>query len=155
MVRPTVDDTDRDIIEQLRIDGRMPFAEIGRNIGVSEPTVRARYARLVSLRVVHVAGVADQTRLGGVTAHIGIRLANVGVEVVADRLARLSLTRYVACALGNYDIIMDVEAPDLAALGAFVLEQVRTIHGIAVVDTLMVHEVLKDSYDWKGLRDGG
>ncbi|HEY1106198.1 MAG TPA: AsnC family protein, partial [Agromyces sp.] len=44
---PLLDDVDREIIDQLRVDGRRSFAEIGRRIGFSEPTVRQRYNRLV------------------------------------------------------------------------------------------------------------
>jgi len=43
-----VDDLDRKIIEALQANGRESFRRIAASVGVSEATVRARYARLTS-----------------------------------------------------------------------------------------------------------
>ena len=37
------DEVDRRIIDQLRLDGRMPFTEIARKVNISEASVRSRY----------------------------------------------------------------------------------------------------------------
>ncbi|HEY3206345.1 MAG TPA: AsnC family protein, partial [Gaiellaceae bacterium] len=42
----TLDDVDRSIIEALQKNGRASFRRIAADVGVSEATVRARYARL-------------------------------------------------------------------------------------------------------------
>jgi Lrp/AsnC family transcriptional regulator for asnA, asnC and gidA len=41
-----MDGIDRSIIEALQQDGREPFRRIAVRLGVSEATVRSRYARL-------------------------------------------------------------------------------------------------------------
>jgi len=79
----SLDDLDLEIIDQLRVDGRRSFAEIGRRIGYSEPTIRQRYNRLVSLGVIYVSGMYDETKIGGIEAHIGIRVAGVPVSRVS------------------------------------------------------------------------
>lgn len=153
MVAPQLDDADRDIIDQLRIDGRKSFSDIGREIGLSEPTVRQRYHRLVQLGVLHVVGMYEPTKIGGVSAHIGLRVVDVPVTRAAEQLAQLPEVKYVACALGYYDVILDVWTSDVARLGQIVLHDIRRIHGVSDVETLMVLDVLKDTYLWKGFRD--
>lgn len=148
-----LDDVDREIIDQLRVDGRQSFSEIGRRIGFSEPTVRQRYNRLVSLGVIAVVGMYDETKIGGIAAHVGIRVTDVPVARVADQIAEHPQVRYVACALGYYDIILDVVAPDAQALGKIVLQDLRRIRGISDLETLTVLEVRKDTYLWQGFRD--
>lgn len=150
---PALDGVDRDIIDLLRVDGRMAFAEIGRRIGASEPTVRQRYARLVSLGLIFVAGMYDETRIGGIAAHVGIRVAQVTVSSVAQKLASHQNIKYIACTLGYYDIILDISAPDAQTLGRIVLEDIRKIRGIVDIDTLTILEVRKDTYTWEGFHE--
>lgn len=148
-----LDDADRDIIDQLRVDGRMSFSEIGRRLGYSEPTIRQRYNRLVSLGIIYVAGMYDETKIGGIAAHVGLRVAEVPVARVAEQLADHPQIKYVACALGYYDIILDIVAEDAQALGRIVLQDLRRIRGISEVETLTVLEVRKDTYLWQGFRE--
>ncbi|GAA1794289.1 Lrp/AsnC family transcriptional regulator [Agromyces lapidis] len=148
-----LDDVDREIIDQLRVDGRRSFSEIGRRIGYSEPTVRQRYNRLVSLGVIYVAGMYDETKIGGIAAHVGIRVSEVPVAKVAEQLAEHPQIKYVACTLGYYDIILDIAAPDAQALGKIVLQDLRRIRGISDLETLTVLEVMKDTYLWQGFRE--
>lgn len=149
-----LDDVDRDVIDQLRANGRLSFSEIGRRIGYSEPTIRSRYNRLVSLGVIRVAAMYDEVRIGGAAAHVGIRVSGVPVAKVAAQLVDHPHIKYVACALGYYDIILDVATPDAQTLGRVVSHDIRRIRGISEVDTLTVLEVLKDTYTWTGFRDG-
>lgn len=148
-----LDDVDRDIIDELRIDGRTSFTEIGRRIGYSEPTVRQRYNRLVSLGIIYVVGMYDETKIGGIAAHVGIRVSHIPVQKVAAEIAEHPNVRYVACALGYYDIILDIAAPDAQALGKIVLHDLRRIRGISGLETLTVLEVRKDTYLWQGFRE--
>ncbi|MEJ6489608.1 Lrp/AsnC family transcriptional regulator [Leucobacter sp. USCH14] len=148
-----LDDADRDIIDQLRVDGRRSFSEIGRRLGYTEPTIRQRYNRLVSLGIIYVAGMYDETKIGGIAAHVGLRVAEVPVARVAEQLADHPQIKYVACALGYYDIILDVVAEDAQALGRIVLQDLRRIRGISEVETLTVLEVQKDTYLWQGFRE--
>lgn len=145
-----LDEVDREIINQLRVDGRLSFSEIGRRIGFSEPTVRQRYNRLVSRGIIYVTGMYDETKIGGIAAHVGIRVSEVPVARVAEQLAEHPQIKYVACALGYYDIILDVVAPDAQALGEIVLQDIRRIRGISELETLTVLEVHKDTYLWQG-----
>ncbi|MBC9928617.1 MULTISPECIES: Lrp/AsnC family transcriptional regulator [unclassified Leucobacter] len=147
-VERQIDRADREIIDQLRVDGRRPFSEIGRNIGLSEPTVRQRYNRLVSMGVLHVVGMHDETKLGGISAHIGIRVSGAAVARVAEQLVDHPQIKYIACTLGYYDILLSVETPDAQALGRVVLHDIRRIHGVSEVETLTVLEMRKDTYLW-------
>lgn len=148
-----LDLADRQIIDQLRVDGRRPFSEIGRNIGLSEPTVRQRYNRLVSLGVLHVVGMHDETKVGGISAHVGIRVSEVPVARVAEQLVDHPQIKYIACALGYYDIFLDIVAPDARALGQIVLHDIRRIHGVSEIETLTVLEMRKDTYLWRGFTE--
>lgn len=67
-----VDDLDRGIIEALQENGRESFRRIAGRLGVSEATVRARYARLTSEGILQVVAVTNPLGLGFDQALIGI-----------------------------------------------------------------------------------
>jgi Lrp/AsnC family leucine-responsive transcriptional regulator len=50
--RPSIDEIDRRIIEELMADGRLPIAELGRRVRLSSPAVAARVQRLERERVI-------------------------------------------------------------------------------------------------------
>ena len=62
--RPLLDDLDKAIIKALQLDGRRPYAQIGRELKVPEATVRQRAERLISRGIVQVVGVTDPLAMG-------------------------------------------------------------------------------------------
>src|SRR5204863_4736480 len=90
-----IDPLDRRIIEALQANGRESFRRIAGELGVSEATVRARYARLSDANVLHVVGVTNPLGLGfEAMAMVGIRTAG-SPEPVADEIARWREADYV------------------------------------------------------------
>jgi Lrp/AsnC family transcriptional regulator for asnA, asnC and gidA len=148
-----VDVIDRKIIDQLRIDGRRSFGEIGRYVGLSEGSVRARYRRLAQFGVVQVVGMPDALRLGQVEAHIAIRVRGTSTETVAKALASMAEVKYVGSCIGAADLIVDVRCDDNDHLARFATGTLRGVHGIDAVETTVVLEILKDEYVWAGFRE--
>lgn len=148
-----VDAHDRDIIDQLRIDGRQSFGAIGHTVGLSETSVRQRYNRLLSLGIVQVVGMSDAPRLGEVEAHLSLRIRGVTVESVAHKLAAHPEVKFVGACLGSFDLSVDLRCDDIQHLSKFLHESVRRIRGIEHLETSTILEVLKDTYLWAGFRE--
>jgi Lrp/AsnC family transcriptional regulator for asnA, asnC and gidA len=148
-----IDDLDRKIIDQLRVDGRRSFGEIGRIIGLSEPSVRARFRRLNRAGVVQVVGMTDALKLGTIEVHLAVKVQHVPVALVARELSRMAEIRYVASCVGPYDLITDVRCRDVSHLAELLTERVRRVNGVEHAEALTVLEVLKDSYLWAGFRE--
>src|SRR6476619_2480847 len=69
-----LDAVDRGIIEALQRNGREAFRRIAATLGVSEATIRARYARLCADNILQVTGVTNPLGLGfEAQAMVGIR----------------------------------------------------------------------------------
>ena len=64
---PELDRIDRGIIEALQSNGRESFRRIAATVGVSEATVRARYARLCNAGILQVTGVTNPPSLPNTT----------------------------------------------------------------------------------------
>jgi Lrp/AsnC family transcriptional regulator for asnA, asnC and gidA len=59
-----LDDADRRIVVALSRDGRRPYRDIARELGISEGTVRARMTRLLDEGLMRVTVVGSPLALG-------------------------------------------------------------------------------------------
>ncbi|UOQ56994.1 Lrp/AsnC family transcriptional regulator [Leucobacter allii] len=144
------DEIDRRIIDALRADGRRPFRRIAAELGVSESTVRARYARLSSLGIVQVVGLADLHTVGTVEGHLSIQVLGGETRRLAEELGRRPEVRLVAAAVGAADLVLDVVFPNPGAFQRFITSELPAYGGVRRVEFLRTAEVIKDSYVWEG-----
>ena len=106
-----VDAVDKGIIEALQRNGREPFRRIAATLGVSEATIRARYARLCDDNILQVTGVTNPLGLGfEAQAMVGIRTAGPP-ERVADEIARWEEADYVVVTAGQFDVLVELALP--------------------------------------------
>lgn len=147
--RSILDDLDKAIIKALQLDGRRPYAQIGRELKVPEATVRQRAERLISRGVVQVVGVTDPLAMGfQQPAFIGLNVDAAQLEAIADRLAALDEVTYVVVMAGRYDLICEVVCEDNDHLLRVLTERVATIDGIRSTETMVELRFVKESYRW-------
>jgi Lrp/AsnC family transcriptional regulator for asnA, asnC and gidA len=144
-----LDDLDKAIIKALQLDGRRPYAQIGRELKVPEATVRQRAERLISRGVVQVVGVTDPLAMGfQQPAFIGLKVEPSRLEEIADRLATLDEVTYVVVTAGRYDLICEVVCEDNDHLLRVLTERVAAIEGIRSTETMVELRFIKESYRW-------
>ncbi len=147
--RPALDDLDKSIIKCLQLDGRRPYAQIGRELKVPEATVRQRAERLISRGVVQVVGVTDPLAMGfGQPAFIGLHVDASRLDEVAERVAGLEEVTYVVVTAGRYDMICEVVCEDNEHLLRVLTDQIAGIDGIRGTETMVELRFVKESYRW-------
>lgn len=143
-----LDETSKAIIEQLQIDGRRSYAEIGKAVGLSEAAVRQRVQKLTDAGVMQIVAVTDPMRLGfNRLAMIGIRVSG-DTRVVADRLATMPAVSYLILSAGSFDIMAEIVCEDDADLIEFLNSEIRSLDGVASTETFVYLELKKQKYDW-------
>jgi Lrp/AsnC family transcriptional regulator for asnA, asnC and gidA len=147
--RQPLDDLDKAIIKALQVDGRRPYAQIGRDLEVPEATVRQRADRLISRGVVQIVGVTDPLAMGfGQPALIGMRVDPARIEEVADRVGALDEVTYVVMTAGRFDVICEVVCVDNDHLLRLLAESFGSIEGIRSTETMVELRFVKESYRW-------
>jgi Lrp/AsnC family transcriptional regulator for asnA, asnC and gidA len=141
-----VDDLDRRIIEALQENGRDSFRRIAGMLGVSEATVRARYARLTSEGVLQVVAVTNPLGLGFDQALVGVKTSGPPGEV-ADEISRWPEADYVVVTAGQFDLVVEVVASDRRELLALT-NRMRALDGVVSTETFFYLEMWKQLYDW-------
>ena len=147
--RPLLDDLDKAIIKALQLDGRRPYAQIGRELKVPEATVRQRAERLISRGIVQVVGVTDPLTMGfGQPAFIGLHVDAAHLDEVADAVAALDEVTYVVVTAGRFDMICEVVCEDNEHLLRVLADHLAKIDGIKATETMVELRFVKESYRW-------
>ena len=141
-----VDDLDRKIIEALQENGRESFRRIAARLGVSEGTIRARYARLTSEGILQVVAVTNPLGLGFDQALVGIKTSGSPGEV-ADEIAQWPEADYVVVTAGQFDLVVEVVAADRREL-LDLTNRMRALDGVVTTETFFYLEMWKQLYDW-------
>jgi Lrp/AsnC family transcriptional regulator for asnA, asnC and gidA len=147
--RPALDDLDKAIIRCLQLDGRRPYAQIGRELKVPEATVRQRAERLISRRVVQVVGVTDPLAMGfQQPALIGLKVDAVRLEEIAQKIGALDEVTYLVVTAGRFVLMCEVVCEDNDHLLRVLTEDLAKIRGIRSTETLVELRFVKESYQW-------
>jgi len=143
-----LDDVSKMIIEQLQIDGRRSYAEIGKAVGLSEAAVRQRVQKLTESGVMQVVAVTDPMQLGFYRqAMIGVRCGGDTREI-ADALAKMSAVDYVVLTAGSFDILVEVVCENDDDLITLLNSKIRTLPGVTSTETFVYLRLHKQLYNW-------
>ena len=109
---PLLDDVNKRIIEQLQRDGRMSYATLAKQIGLSEAAARQRVQRMLDTGVMQIVAVTDPLTLGfRRQVMIGMKVEG-DMRMVADQLAAIAEVDYVVICAGGYDLLAEMVCTD-------------------------------------------
>jgi len=146
-----IDGTDEEIIRQLQVDGRRPYTQLAKAVGLSEAAVRQRVQRLLESEVMQVVAVTDPIRLGlQRQAMVAIKVEG-DLRDVADELAVLDEVVYVVLTAGPTDLLAEVVVPNDEALFGLLNDRIRKIPGVVSTETSIYLSLRKQTYQW-GIR---
>jgi Lrp/AsnC family transcriptional regulator, regulator for asnA, asnC and gidA len=143
----SLNETDRAIIEQLQIDGRLPYTKLGAAVGLSEAAVRQRVQRLIDGGVMQVVAVTDPLSNGmRRVAMVGIRTEG-DVLAVADAVSEFPDVSYVVITAGSFDILAEVVAADDDAL-LTLTNAIRVVPGVTSTESFIYLRLAKQIFNW-------
>ena len=146
-----LDDLDKQIIMALEDDGRRPYRDIARDLGVAEATIRSRVNRLTESGLIHITAVGDPLSLGvDVVAISLIRVKPGHIRETAELLTQFPNVRFVGKSFGSADIIVQTLHASLQELHSFVSEDLpKAAPAVTSTETFQLAEVLKSSWEWR------
>jgi Lrp/AsnC family transcriptional regulator for asnA, asnC and gidA len=146
--RVSVDEVSATIIRLLQRDGRMSYAAIGKEVGLSEAAVRQRVQRLQESGLMQIVAVTDPLRLGfGRAAMVGISITG-DLETVGEKLEGLPEVTYLVACAGSFDFLAEVVVEDDDHLLEVVSRGIRSIPGVQRAEVFVYLDVRKQIYSW-------
>ena len=146
-----IDDIDLQIISYLSKDGRMPFAQIAKELGVSTGMIRQRYQRLVQEGVLQIVAITNPLLMGFATmAQIGVKADVSRLEEIAEEIATYEEVIYLVLLTGSYDLHVEVVCRDKTHLLDFLTKKLHAVEGVKEAETFMYLRIAKENYGWTG-----
>ncbi len=143
-----LDETDKAIIRELQVDGRLPYAKLAPRVGLSEAATRQRVNKLIERGAMQIVAVTDPVTLGlDHQAMLGINVDD-DVRQVTAALAEIDEVEYLLITAGRYDVIAEVTSADADAFLTLVNDRIRTIRGIRNLEILSYLKLAKQTYNW-------
>ncbi len=147
-VPPVLDDIDKAVIRALQVDGRMSYAQLGPEVGLSQAAVRKRVQRLVDAGVMQVVAVTDPLSVGfTVQAMIGVR-AEGDLRRLADDLGAIDEIDYVVITSGGFDLLLEVLCESSDHLLSLVNDVIRATPGVVHAEVFTYLDLVKQTYSW-------
>ena len=142
-----LDDIDRHIINALRADGRVAFAQLAEQLNVSPGMIRQRYNRLVDLGYLKVVAVTNPLMMGKRTmCMIGIRTDGRKMMDVANKIAKFDEVVYIVATSGRYDLMIEVFCADHEDLLNFMTEKLAKVDGVRETESFIYLKIAKEIY---------
>ncbi|GAB6909113.1 conserved hypothetical protein [Desulfosarcina cetonica] len=144
-----LDRVDRRMVGLLQKDGRMPIVNIAKELGISETTARGRLKRLISEEIIKVVAVSNPIRLGfEIVGNIKLSIDLKKRSSILEALKNIEALNYVALTTGGNDIDIEFIAGSLAEFKTLIFEKVSQIDGVNSVETSLIVELIKNTWDY-------
>ncbi|QMU78543.1 AsnC family transcriptional regulator [Streptacidiphilus sp. PB12-B1b] len=98
------DELDRQLVNALQLDPRIPFSRLASVLGVSDQTVARRYSRLRTEGLIRVLGLTDPEVLGEDRWMVRVQCTPDAASAIAEALARRDDTTWVSLNSGGTEI---------------------------------------------------
>jgi Lrp/AsnC family transcriptional regulator, regulator for asnA, asnC and gidA len=144
-----IDNVDRQILELLHVDARMPSTKIARQIGVTDRTVRNHIDKLIASGLIRISLLIDQNTAGfPVVAKVYLDVETGRADEVARELAANNHVCFVASSTGDADVIAQVYARTNEELYRLVHDFVGRIDGVQRTRTNILPVIFKRPWAW-------
>jgi len=138
-----MDEVDEAIVELLEVDGRLTHREIARTVGLSRSSAAARVQRLIASGQVVVRGAVHPAVIGrGALAHVSLVVSGPAAPLAAE-IAQRDDVPFLSLTSGPHGLIAEVRTASARDVDRTVSE-LRSLDGVAGVDTLTYVEVIRD-----------
>jgi Lrp/AsnC family transcriptional regulator, regulator for asnA, asnC and gidA len=145
-----IDDLDRRLIALLRRDGRATNVELARLLNVTETTVRKRISALLRNELIEIVAVPTPKLAGfKITAIMGLSVELSRLREVSDTLVHFPEVRYCGLSTGRFDVMIEAFFSSHEHLLEFSSARVGVIEGVQKVETFLILDITKFSYEWE------
>ncbi|WP_298442281.1 transcriptional regulator AsnC [uncultured Ferrimonas sp.] len=135
-----IDNLDKQILNALQGDARIPYAELAKRFQVSAATIHVRIEKLKQAGIISGTQVLLEPRALGyqVCCFIGINLKAAGdYPAVLAKLEALSEVTEAYYTTGHYSLFIKIRCRDIDALHRLLVDQIQAITEIQSTETLL------------------
>ncbi len=127
----------------------MTSAEISRQLGVSERTVRNRIARLIHAGIIRLVAVVNPLDFGyDLVVDIFCEVEVLQRDAVIEALTQMPEISYIAVSTGDQDLSLQALFKNSSEMNEFITDRLYQVPGIRRSRTVLVPRIIKDTHQW-------
>jgi Lrp/AsnC family transcriptional regulator for asnA, asnC and gidA len=139
-----LDKLDQKIILDLQKDGRLPYMELAKMLGVTEGTVRNRFKKLVDKGIIRVTAIPEIDKLGyNFMGIVGMQVRLADLREVGEQLVQHPNVCYLVNVTGRYEFIAIVVTKSSREFAHFMENVVSAIPSILRTETFVTLNIYK------------
>lgn len=143
------DDLDHQILLALRENARMPAADIARQTGANERTVRNRIDRMVDAGAIRLTSIVDPHAFGYInTVDIFLEVDPEQETAAIENLLSRQEVTYLALGQGTQEISIEARFKDNADMREFLGRVLPAVAGVRVKGYALVPRILRNIDEW-------
>ena len=143
-----LDESDRRILRELQVDGRLPVAKLANVVGLSQTATRHRLQKMLKGDAIRIVALGDPRLLGfDVEAMIGV-CADGDPHVIAEAFGKIPEVMNVMISAGRFSLMVEVICKSNYELQQLMTHQLQPVKGVRSLETFIYLECTKDSYNW-------
>ena len=126
-----LDDIDLSIFKHLQEDGRKPFAQIAREMGVSLNMLRTRFNKLKEGNVLRIITIIQPHELGfDAFAILNTKVEPQLLEEAIEHIKKFTEVTWIGEMTGPYNLALDVACRNMQHLHGFVYKDLAQVAGV-------------------------
>jgi Lrp/AsnC family transcriptional regulator for asnA, asnC and gidA len=143
------DQLDHDIITLLNRNARSSSAEIARELGTAERSVRNRIRRLIENKVIAPVAVVNPAAFGyTLWVDIFCEVDPNEQDQAIEALVKMPEVAYIAYSTGDQDISLQAVLKNSEDMHEFLTQRLHQVPGLRRTRTVLIPRVVKDTYQW-------
>lgn len=143
-----LDELDHGIIKMMSQDGRISFAELSKNLQVTEKTIRLRYKNLLDKEILDVVGIVNPIAVGlKAGAIIQMKVKSRSMSKVIEELKQIPPIRYITVTSGEYPLLVQITVKDQEKITE-VVYAINEIEEVTDVNTIIQLDVFKNTFEY-------
>ena len=140
---------DYKIIKLLNQDARMSSAQISRLLRIPERTARLHVNQLIENGIIKPIAVVNATHFGyELVVDIFCEVDITQREAVLNALKNMPEISYLAFSTGDQDLSIQALFKNSLSMHDFITRKLYQVPGIRRTRTVLVPQILKDTYQW-------
>ncbi len=132
-----IDAIDFKILKCLSQDGRISFADIGKDIKLSSVAVKNRVDKLMREGILVVRGELNINRFYAISACLFVEAAPKTVQALIEKLQNRPEVYHIARRSGRFNLILSILAQDIEGIEDFVDKEARLAPGVNRVEVVV------------------
>ncbi|WP_415973648.1 Lrp/AsnC family transcriptional regulator [Rhodococcus sp. 077-4] len=137
-----LDDVDRRILRELKVDGRLSMRVLADRVHISRAHAYNRVDRLKESGIIERFTVqVDHAASGlGTSAFIALSIRQDSWRTVADGLRAMEFVDHFSLLGGDFDVLVLIRTPDNESLRRVVLEGLQSLDGVRATRTWLIFD---------------